>query len=42
MIWHRHDRGSTEFAEIVESVLHSPDESHLLERVRTAATAAFA
>lgn len=41
-VWHRHDCGTPEFAEVVESVLHGQDELHLLERVRLARTTAFA
>ncbi len=42
IVWHRHDCGSTEFTDVVESVLHGQDELHLLERVRMARTTAFA
>lgn len=42
VVWHRHDCGTAEFTDVVESVLHGQDELHLLERVRMSRTTAFA
>ncbi|MEU4765267.1 hypothetical protein AB0H12_18610 [Actinosynnema sp. NPDC023794] len=41
VVWHRHDCGTPEFGDVVESVLHGQDELHVLERVRLARNTAF-
>ncbi|MFJ6675817.1 hypothetical protein ACIQMJ_32335 [Actinosynnema sp. NPDC091369] len=41
MVWHRHDCGTPEFSDVVDSVLHGEDELHLLERVRLARNTAY-
>jgi hypothetical protein len=41
MIWHRHDCGTPEFSDVVESVLHGQDERDPLERVRLARNTAY-
>ncbi|MFD0206176.1 MULTISPECIES: VMAP-C domain-containing protein [Saccharothrix] len=41
MVWHRHDCGTPEFSDAVESVLHGQDELHPLERVRLARNTAY-